>query len=436
MDPRAAWNLTGILVRNGQRLGLHRNDQTAGLTPFEIEMRRRIWFQIVLLDIMAAQVAGTSSSLSLMLQPTTEPLNINDCDLHPDMPQLPEPAEGATEMLFCRLRLKIFGWFHQLHSERATNSTTTEGVWPPNMASGIWPPDMANDIERKERMIAKIEQQVELDLLRYCDPLDPVHYLTTFVARLIVTKMKFAALHPRHQAEGSEVSQDLKDQLFRLALRVIQYDNAAHGEKMMQRFLWHSHAHFQWSCFIHVLDELKKRTLGAEAETAWEEVDKVYRYRPEITQGRKLKLPLYMAVHKVVLNSWSHRERAAAQAGQLVDIPQCVITLRERANSVASMKRESTEATPNQANIETAMSQTPYNNWSTSFNFGDMPSIQNNAPAFNQYEDNNGFMFSNNAGPVDWSVFDNMLNDANMGSYQGYFDTPQMQPGSSWQMGA
>lgn len=434
MDPRAVWNLTGILIRNGQRLGLHKNDQTAGLTAFEIEMRRRIWFQILLLDIMAAQTVGTSSSMSFLLQPTVDPLNVNDSDLHPDMQRLPEDSEGATEMMFCRLRLKIFGWFHQLHSEKPASSTS-EGI--PNMASGIWPAEMANDMDKKERMIDKIEQQVELDLLRYCDPLDPVHYLTTFVARLIVTKMKFAALHPRRQAEGAVISQQLKDQLFRLALRVIQYDNAAHGEKMMQRFLWHSHAHFQWSCFMHILDDLKERNLGPEADTAWEEVDKVYRFRPEITQGRKLKLPLYMAVHKVLLISWSHREHAAAQAGQLVDVPQCVITLRDRANSAVSLRRDSSmEATPNQSNIGLAMFQPPNNSdWSTSFNFGDLPSLQNNASAFNQYEDNNGFMFSSNAAPVDWSVFDNMINDASMSSYEAYVDNTAMQPGS-WQMGA
>lgn len=42
-DPRAWWNFTGMAVRTGQRLGLHRDLQIAGLTPFEVEMRRRIW---------------------------------------------------------------------------------------------------------------------------------------------------------------------------------------------------------------------------------------------------------------------------------------------------------------------------------------------------------------------------------------------------------
>lgn len=140
-----------------------------------------------------------------------------------------------------------------------------------------------------------MEKEVELQILRYCDLLDPVHYLTTYVARLILTKMRFTALHPRQFQQGkAERTKGIADHLFTTALRVIQYDNAAHGEKLMNRFLWHSHAHFQWSCLVHVLDELKTRTMGAQVEKAWEQISMVYLYRPEILLGKKLRLPLYM----------------------------------------------------------------------------------------------------------------------------------------------
>lgn len=309
------------------------------------------------------------------------------------------------------------------------------------MASGIWPADMANDFEKKEKMIDGIEQEIELELLRYCDPLDPVHYLTTFVARLVLNKMKFAALHPRHLGERSgPTSKAQNDQLFRLGLRVLQYDNTAHGEKMMQRFLWHSHAHFQWSCLVHVLEELKERTLGDEAEHAWEQVNMVYHYRPEITAGRKLKLPLYIAVHKMVLEAWSRRERDSAAAGDLIETPECITILRDRANSTLPVKRDSTGNTPNQMSIENAMSQQTFNpstNWSTSFQFGDIstPLMQNNGMGFNQYEYTNEMPLTNNTGPVDWSVFDNMMNEStSMPGFGGYFDDPYQ--ANRWQMGA
>lgn len=57
-----------MAIRNGQRLGLHKDLAIKGLTPFEVEMRRRLWYQIVILDTMSAQQAGESSRCSFCLQ--------------------------------------------------------------------------------------------------------------------------------------------------------------------------------------------------------------------------------------------------------------------------------------------------------------------------------------------------------------------------------
>lgn len=59
-DPCSLWTLLGVAVRIGQGLGLHRDGTSLGLSPFEIEMRRRLWWNIVVLD---ARVCVFSESL-------------------------------------------------------------------------------------------------------------------------------------------------------------------------------------------------------------------------------------------------------------------------------------------------------------------------------------------------------------------------------------
>lgn len=57
-DAHAFWILTGSAVRIGQRLGIHRDGSSHNLSPFDTEMRRRVWWQIVFLDGFAAKLCG------------------------------------------------------------------------------------------------------------------------------------------------------------------------------------------------------------------------------------------------------------------------------------------------------------------------------------------------------------------------------------------
>jgi len=51
MEPRTLFCFTGIIVRIAQRMGLSTDGTHYTMPPFEVEMRRRLWWQIVLLDV-------------------------------------------------------------------------------------------------------------------------------------------------------------------------------------------------------------------------------------------------------------------------------------------------------------------------------------------------------------------------------------------------
>lgn len=53
-DGRMIWTLTGLVVRIAQTLGIHRDGSHFDISPFEIEMRRRLWWQVCILDARAA----------------------------------------------------------------------------------------------------------------------------------------------------------------------------------------------------------------------------------------------------------------------------------------------------------------------------------------------------------------------------------------------
>lgn len=116
-DAQTVWILSGVAFRIARRLGLHHDGEEHGLPPFEVEMRRRLWLQLVILDHTSAELAGTTPTFMAMASEywdTKRPLNINDLDLDPSATEYPPERVGATEMIFCLLRFE-FGDFFRKH---------------------------------------------------------------------------------------------------------------------------------------------------------------------------------------------------------------------------------------------------------------------------------------------------------------------------------
>ena len=105
-DASSLWILMGSAIRMAQSQGLHRDGAVLGLPPFEIEMRRRLWWYIVTLDGRLTELMGSESSLPKSMD-TLLPSSFNDSDLEPDMTTLPEERIGTSEMTFCLLKYEI-----------------------------------------------------------------------------------------------------------------------------------------------------------------------------------------------------------------------------------------------------------------------------------------------------------------------------------------
>src|SRR5208282_2454545 len=80
-EPCSTWLLSGLAVRIGQRIGLHRESATEQVSVFEAEMRRRLWWQILIVDFRSAQLSGVTVESNHQLFERKRPLNVNDSDL-------------------------------------------------------------------------------------------------------------------------------------------------------------------------------------------------------------------------------------------------------------------------------------------------------------------------------------------------------------------
>lgn len=94
----------GPVIDIAYTIGLHRDGADDKLPPFDVEMRRRLWWHIVTLDVRIAEDSSTEPRTSLLSFSTKMPSNTHDICLDPDMGSTPVCQFGKTEMTFSLIR--------------------------------------------------------------------------------------------------------------------------------------------------------------------------------------------------------------------------------------------------------------------------------------------------------------------------------------------
>lgn len=123
-DGQTQWIHTGMARHLGQATGLHREQSLRKCSPFEAELRRRLWWQIVVLDQHAGRILGVSTRdiPAPYMTDTKRPVNINDSELYPEMKEPPISRNCPTEMIFCAVRHEVGFCITQLHLDSGPSS--------------------------------------------------------------------------------------------------------------------------------------------------------------------------------------------------------------------------------------------------------------------------------------------------------------------------
>jgi hypothetical protein len=92
-----SWLSIGLILQIAVRMGYHRDpDHFSGLSPFESEMRRRIWTAILQLDLITSLEAGLPRNATDAHIDTKPPSNLLDSDFDQDTTEMP-PSRPETE---------------------------------------------------------------------------------------------------------------------------------------------------------------------------------------------------------------------------------------------------------------------------------------------------------------------------------------------------
>ncbi|RAH47967.1 putative C6 transcription factor, partial [Aspergillus brunneoviolaceus CBS 621.78] len=292
-DSQTYWILTGVAVRIGQRIGLHQDGEKLGMCPFDVQMRRRLFYQLMPLDGRASQMAGTVVSIPPDAWDTQLPLNIDDEQIWPGMTATPREQQGATQMMFFLSRACIGRFFASMSPHLRSNGPWKFGSLP-----------------EAEAVIGAAEREVEDKYTRYCDIVDPLHFLTVGLARAGITAMR---LRVRLTKVRNLTATDAEmREVLHLAQKILDTDAAVSDHAGLERYRWHVRPFFLWGTFdsfIFVLTTLWTRASvlsPVEIEEAWKKVEQIYGHHDELWDPK----PLYVALRRLTLKAWDAHARS------------------------------------------------------------------------------------------------------------------------------
>ncbi|GAB7363169.1 hypothetical protein MBLNU230_g3453t1 [Neophaeotheca triangularis] len=262
-DARVIWTLTGLVVRIAQTIGIHRDGTHFGLPPFEVEMRRRLWWQVCILDTRASEDHGCDPTITEQSFDTQMPLNVEDTDLTPEMKSFPKERKGCTNMTFCLIRFEVSNTFRRIN------------YVPPGLLRGSSDTYASVSLADKERWITECHNRLEERYLAHCDMSVPLYWVTATVARLMMSKMWLMVYHPfQRQDGGASLPPETRDKLFITSLENIEYSILLETEARTMQWGWLFKTYMQWHALAFILSELCVRTTGDMVERAWIAVSK------------------------------------------------------------------------------------------------------------------------------------------------------------------
>lgn len=314
-DPRTLFCLTGLGVRLCQRLGLQRDGAEFGFSPFEVEERRRLWWNFAGFDRRLGEMCGSTITAISTGGNCKLPLNINDAELNTHAKDPPPPhMDKATEMIFALTRLEF---------AKAPGSDKMKAQLSPANPTAVT--NLAD--HRLSGYFDQFAHYMEETYLRFCKPEIPIHYMTLLMTRANICKMKISSGFFRVAIMApSPLPAAESEALFIEAIQMIEYDSMVQAHESLKGFLWYTKMHFPFPAYVCLLSELRQRTSGDLCERAWETIFEHAERRKMLTMTHT---PLHLAFSALFVKAWDAREAAEAANGRTLVPPRLITLMRQ-----------------------------------------------------------------------------------------------------------
>ncbi|OQV02687.1 Fungal specific transcription factor domain-containing protein isoform 1 [Cladophialophora immunda] len=335
--PRSLSVILAIAIRISQNMGMHSEAALAKHTPFEAELRRRLWWSLVLFDTRMCELA---SSRIRTLDPTWDckaPLNVNDSDLRVDMRVPPIAQARCSEALFMVACCEV--------SEFARHTAFHINYINPSLMAFARHGSKGPDSETVE--LANLEQAIENRYFQFCDEDSPVHCMTMWTTRAYLAKLRL--LEHQSKYSGRRQTDSQCDTATSYAVAMLASDTKIMTSYLPKRFLWLNHHLFPFLGYMQIAHGLRMRPLCGQRQRAWEVMSDNYEvWSSHLTDNRSF----FLAFAKIIMVTWKTYDAAVRGTTRTVQVPSIILRMKQ---TLEEMTRQSSNVEASNAFFGTHM---------------------------------------------------------------------------------
>jgi hypothetical protein len=315
-DPQSLASLLGIANRIAYRIGLHSESKYASCGILEAQMRRRLWWVLVLFDARVGELAEFQPSSLSPVWDCHVPLNVNDSDLRSDMKSPPASRDMPTEAIFAVVRATIGNFvrhsaFHLDFTNPALNAIASMS-------------QNSND-----HTVAVLARMIEERYLKQCDPENPFHFMTIWTARTFFAKYQLMEDYWKYLNAAEPPTDEQRDTINLHACQSLENDTKIFQSPLCKRYIWILQVYFPFPAYIQLFQDMKKRPFSTYAERAWKAIGENYTSRH--IDWAKNNNHMFGVFSKLVLHTWEVRIHATKERGLAPEaIPPIVAIVKQK----------------------------------------------------------------------------------------------------------
>ena len=298
---RFSWTLLSMAVRIAYDINLHQDD-IYNRSPFDAEMRKRLWAHICIADVQAARDRGSKPAIDPATASTPPPLNINDADISFNSTSEPEEREGLTDTSLTLIDALDCQTLRQL--AYIAGGTSTRQLQ-----------DIDFNWEKRLRLAHSFRQRVHERFLQYSDYSIPLHGAIRDIVEVEARDLLVFVFRPLERHPRSEAPAVNSEQLLNVAGAALESSEVALANPICEKYRWFGLTNDQWHTLAVMVAELCVCPLGPTADKAWTMLEPMLlRSRSNIAEGEAGML--WRPLEKMVKRAREVRKNALAMNPQ------------------------------------------------------------------------------------------------------------------------
>jgi hypothetical protein len=313
--------MIATVIRIAKRMNIHDEASNSKCNYFEAEMRRRLWWSLVIFD---HRICEMSDYKETTLAPTWDckaPVNANDQEMWPDMKNPPSAHEQPTEALFAVVRSEMAECVRQSTYHINFINPSLNAIAQPKISRS------GRNIEEDDELMA-MEKTIEGKFLAFCDPDNPIHFMTIWTARGYLARNRLLEHYSRQSTSSVQLSEEQKNATMSYALSMLDCDTKLRTSPLTKGFRWLLAFHVPAIAFHHILNSLRERPIQDCADRAWDAMSSNYEARTILPNTVKQNNLIFFT--HIVLQTWERRETLCMRQKKLLKPPQIVTNMRNR----------------------------------------------------------------------------------------------------------